>query len=120
YYCSPLVVFSHSHSHSPLDLLAPFIPFFFHPYAHHPDLLSFPTRRSSDLASRSFLKSSARTAPPKIPGWSAAPTKLPPSATATRSEEHTSELQSHLNLVCRLLLEKKRRIRLTYSSIDVY
>src|SRR5882762_11997340 len=29
-----------------------------------------------------------------------------------RSEEHTSELQSHLNLVCRLLLEKKKnRIR---------
>src|SRR5260370_26530131 len=26
-----------------------------------------------------------------------------------RSEEHTSELQSHLNLVCRLLLEKKKR-----------
>src|SRR5260370_32356516 len=26
---------------------------------------------------------------------------------AERSEEHTSELQSHLNLVCRLLLEKK-------------
>src|SRR6202041_1607127 len=26
---------------------------------------------------------------------------------ATRSEEHTSELQSHVNLVCRLLLEKK-------------
>src|SRR5260370_22292971 len=26
---------------------------------------------------------------------------------AVRSEEHTSELQSHLNLVCRLLLEKK-------------
>src|SRR5207237_9950707 len=26
---------------------------------------------------------------------------------ASRSEEHTSELQSHLNLVCRLLLEKK-------------
>src|SRR5260370_4954269 len=26
----------------------------------------------------------------------------------TRSEEHTSELQSHLNLVCRLLLEKKK------------
>src|SRR5260370_42661808 len=30
---------------------------------------------------------------------------LPPSP---RSEEHTSELQSHLNLVCRLLLEKKK------------
>src|SRR5260370_18795795 len=29
--------------------------------------------------------------------------------TSTRSEEHTSELQSHLNLVCRLLLEKKKK-----------
>src|SRR5260370_10148236 len=28
----------------------------------------------------------------------------------SRSEEHTSELQSHLNLVCRLLLEKKKTI----------
>src|SRR5260370_13862198 len=28
---------------------------------------------------------------------------------ADRSEEHTSELQSHLNLVCRLLLEKKKQ-----------
>src|SRR4051812_49925851 len=27
----------------------------------------------------------------------------------SRSEEHTSELQSHVNLVCRLLLEKKKR-----------
>src|SRR5260370_19530955 len=31
-----------------------------------------------------------------------------------RSEEHTSELQSHLNLVCRLLLEKKKSARHTY------
>src|SRR5260370_17769105 len=30
-----------------------------------------------------------------------------------RSEEHTSELQSHLNLVCRLLLEKKKKIKKT-------
>src|SRR5260370_12241631 len=30
-------------------------------------------------------------------------------AKSCRSEEHTSELQSHLNLVCRLLLEKKKR-----------
>src|SRR5690242_20789723 len=30
------------------------------------------------------------------------------SAAASRSEEHTSELQSHVNLVCRLLLEKKK------------
>src|SRR5260370_2852219 len=29
--------------------------------------------------------------------------------TFLRSEEHTSELQSHLNLVCRLLLEKKNK-----------
>src|SRR5690242_21273840 len=28
-----------------------------------------------------------------------------------RSEEHTSELQSHVNLVCRLLLEKKKTYR---------
>src|SRR5260370_17662129 len=28
----------------------------------------------------------------------------------SRSEEHTSELQSHLNLVCRLLLEKKNAV----------
>src|SRR5438477_10118571 len=28
-----------------------------------------------------------------------------------RSEEHTSELQSHVNLVCRLLLEKKKKER---------
>src|SRR5207237_8436469 len=31
----------------------------------------------------------------------------PPRKCAARSEEHTSELQSHLNLVCRLLREKK-------------
>src|SRR5260370_41627949 len=33
-------------------------------------------------------------------GWNSMP---------LRSEEHTSELQSHLNLVCRLLLEKKKK-----------
>src|SRR5690606_40295661 len=36
--------------------------------------------------------------------------KKPPSAMAPRSEEHTSELQSRENLVCRLLLEKKKKI----------
>src|SRR2546422_5465940 len=34
-----------------------------------------------------------------------------PSWMDTRSEEHTSELQSRLHLVCRLLLEKKKRHR---------
>src|SRR5260370_26621994 len=33
-----------------------------------------------------------------------------------RSEEHTSELQSHLNLVCRLLLEKKKNKCLQHST----
>src|SRR5260370_24739802 len=33
-----------------------------------------------------------------------------------RSEEHTSELQSHLNLVCRLLLEKKKKRRANDQS----
>src|SRR5215204_6490715 len=32
-------------------------------------------------------------------------------ASGTRSEEHTSELQSHSDLVCRLLLEKKKIIK---------
>src|SRR5260370_39188654 len=33
-----------------------------------------------------------------------------------RSEEHTSELQSHLNLVCRLLLEKKKKNKILMKS----
>src|SRR5438477_2601043 len=36
---------------------------------------------------------------------------------ASRSEEHTSELQSHVNLVCRLLLEKKN-INCTLSCVS--
>src|SRR5260370_3099102 len=44
------------------------------------------------------------------PSGSASPCSPP------RSEEHTSELQSHLNLVCRLLLEKKKST--TTSSFD--
>src|SRR3989449_927975 len=35
--------------------------------------------------------------------------------TAQRSEEHTSELQSRLHLVCRLLLEKKKNTRTTHN-----
>src|SRR5260370_16332613 len=43
-----------------------------------------------------------------------------------RSEEHTSELQSHLNLVCRLLLEKKKkkqhdiRLRRAYGKNRIF
>src|SRR5260370_14144218 len=45
-----------------------------------------------------------------------------PQCGLSRSEEHTSELQSHLNLVCRLLLEKKKkkhaaRIRPSQSTL---
>src|SRR5260370_18817697 len=36
-----------------------------------------------------------------------------------RSEEHTSELQSHLNLVCRLLLEKKKLLDRGKTATDV-
>src|SRR5260370_25458702 len=36
-----------------------------------------------------------------------------------RSEEHTSELQSHLNLVCRLLLEKKKKHHILKSPAKV-
>src|SRR5260370_17241971 len=47
-------------------------------------------------------------APALVPS---APSRLTRTSTrgrSRRSEEHTSELQSHLNLVCRLLLEKKK------------
>src|SRR2546430_13308805 len=40
-------------------------------------------------------------------------------STRTRLEEHTSELQSQSNLVCRLLLEKKK-IRITHDTLLVY
>src|SRR2546430_9841190 len=38
------------------------------------------------------------------------PPPRPKGSVAVRSEEHTSELQSQSNLVCRLLLEKKKKI----------
>src|SRR2546429_3346166 len=39
-----------------------------------------------------------------------------------RSEEHTSELQSRLHLVCRLLLEKKKKMYTTFSTtlLNIY
>src|SRR5260370_32402690 len=39
-------------------------------------------------------------------------------AVPVRSEEHTSELQSHLNLVCRLLLEKKNKNHMNHRPIS--
>src|SRR5438034_4382445 len=56
-----------------------------------------------------FRSRSARAAPggahgPRDPGREALDA-------APRSEEHTSELQSHSDLVCRLLLEKKKKMK---------
>src|SRR5256885_14158331 len=42
-------------------------------------------------------------------GWRGRGGKLPRDCLKERSEEHTSELQSPCNLVCRLLLEKKKK-----------
>src|SRR3712207_7283345 len=42
-------------------------------------------------------------------------TVRPPGDAAARSEEHTSELQSRQYLVCRLLLEKKKKTRPRYT-----
>src|SRR5438876_8433077 len=81
--------------------------FFFQSSRDHRDLHSFPTRRSSDLWSRRNQRATRpiqRTTSPScrsVPSPSTSPTSL-------RSEEHTSELQSPVHLVCRLLLEKKK------------
>src|SRR5438270_13230874 len=52
-------------------------------------------------------------APPTSPAATTAPEASTPSLGASpRSEEHTSELQSQSNLVCRLLLEKKKNYKI--------
>src|SRR5688500_20088226 len=68
-------------------------------------LHSFPTRRSSDLLHRNFQWVWVYAAHALLifgfgclAGW----------MMTGRSEEHTSELQSPCNIVCRLLLEKKK------------
>src|SRR5438034_8294636 len=81
----------------------------------HRDLHSFPTRRSSDLNRRTAIARAIASASADdvvlIAGkgheryQEIAGRRLPFS---DRSEEHTSELQSHSDLVCRLLLEKKK------------
>src|SRR5688572_31052649 len=69
-------------------------------YGLHRDLHSFPTRRSSDLVRASTDGSIAFAW-----FWTISTYRV---IFAWRSEEHTSELQSQSNLVCRLLLEKKK------------
>src|SRR5207247_9347808 len=75
--------------------------FFFSGFAHYRDVYSFPTRRSSDLPRL------RRAAAPHRGG------QAHPSRGGGRSEEHTSELQSRVDLVCRRLLEKKNRSQQT-------
>src|SRR5207247_10874267 len=43
---------------------------------------------------------------------------LPRTREGSRSEEHTSELQSRVDLVCRLLLEKKKKNRYSRHNVD--
>src|SRR5260370_12149113 len=56
---------------------------------------------------------------PMIPSVSPSPTSSDTWLVASRSEEHTSELQSHLNLVCRLLLEKKKNNKIHSKDLFV-
>src|SRR5699024_12231739 len=83
---------------------------FFSPSRPPRPLHSFPTRRSSDLVPCVLLLPAAHR-----PG-AANPVFVPDCRTteyteyrSDRSEEHTSELQSRFDLVCRLLLEKKKK-----------
>src|SRR5205807_8306409 len=86
---------------------------FYQCFTDPPDLHSFPTRRSSDLQPSPFaiwLRQQAQEEAIKKMAEQQARQELGDRATY-RSEEHTSELQSPCNLVCRLLLEKKKAQR---------
>src|SRR2546430_13440902 len=71
--------------------------------------------RSTLFPYTTLFRSRSRPGAPLHPGRSASPILRPVAAgrcgrpTRVRSEEHTSELQSQSNLVCRLLLEKKKK-----------
>src|SRR5256885_17150085 len=65
-----------------------------------------PAERPLNASSRLAGRYGSATSPAGgSPGW------VWPATSASRSEEHTSELQSPCNLVCRLLLEKKKKYR---------
>src|SRR5207247_10548930 len=82
--------------------------FFFYLSGHHRALHSFPTRRSSDLSIASITGFGMSAAPALLRWLRCAQPGV--SARQRRSEEHTSELQSRVDLVCRLLLEKKKKM----------
>src|SRR5438445_13882391 len=79
------------------------VAFTFISYADDSVLHSFPTRRSSDLRQAGQADGVARRQGTRGRAQSRRAQPQP------RSEEHTSELQSRQYLVCRLLLEKKKR-----------
>src|SRR5438874_12740779 len=82
--------------------------FFFLRCGNQRDLLSFPTRRSSELISADDYAAWAEgLADPSLAA-------VEREFAEVRSEEHTSELQSRRDLVCRLLLEKKN----DYSRLE--
>src|SRR2546430_10643845 len=70
--------------------------------------------RPGCLAGRTRVRRRTRRRPPRT-----APAP-PPGGCAPRSEEHTSELQSQSNLVCRLLLEKKKTTHHTSHDAVLY
>src|SRR5687768_17972195 len=92
----------------------------------HPNIHSFPTRRSSDLKTAITLALQQGTPLSELSdGHSEVPTLEKPTKNIAsikvqkgRSEEHTSELQSRLHLVCRLLLEKKKKLHVNLREID--
>src|SRR5947207_11184416 len=99
----------------------------FYGSGHPRDLHSFPTRRSSDLDDLEVLegKLAARlrlvhrvhdAGDHARAGVQCLDAKLHGADSIVRSEEHTSELQSHSDLVCRLLLEKKKTTTKTSDS----
>src|SRR2546422_11658490 len=59
----------------------------------------------------SFTGRSAKASTPDTTTISSAEASASADEMVVRSEEHTSELQSRLHLVCRLLLEKKKKLR---------
>src|SRR5690348_17897584 len=74
----------------------------------------FPTRRSSDLYQGLppvdvFIDCEPDIAVPHLLDALGTGPSRPIASRVKRSEEHTSELQSPVHLVCRLLLEKKKR-----------
>src|SRR2546426_7480363 len=71
----------------------------------------------SIASSSSTSPNSGRSWMPRC--WWARARNSRPSSGGTRSEEHTSELQSPCNLVCRLLLEKKKTTELSSSETSI-